>query len=250
MRGYGRPMARLDNKVVLITGGARGQGAAEAELSAAEGATVYISDVLDDVGEATADRLGDAVTYLHHDVTSESDWAAVVTAVSEAQGRVDVLVNNAGVFQIAGALDTALDDWNRIIAINQTGVFLGIREAGRAMRDHGSGSIVNISSVAGMVGVGAAHAYAASKWAVRGMTKSAAQELTPHGVRVNSVHPGYIDTDMLQAVSTDGDRMAQRVPIGRLASADDVAKLVLFLASDESSYCSGHEYVIDGALIP
>jgi 3alpha(or 20beta)-hydroxysteroid dehydrogenase len=250
MRGYGRPMARLDNKVVLITGGARGQGAAEAELFAAEGATVYISDVLDDVGEATADRLGDAVTYLHHDVTSESDWAAVVTAVSEAQGRVDVLVNNAGVFQIAGALDTALDDWNRIIAINQTGVFLGIREAGRAMRDHGSGSIVNISSVAGMVGVGAAHAYAASKWAVRGMTKSAAQELTPHGVRVNSVHPGYIDTDMLQAVSTDGDRMAQRVPIGRLASADDVAKLVLFLASDESSYCSGHEYVIDGALIP
>jgi 3alpha(or 20beta)-hydroxysteroid dehydrogenase len=250
MRGYGRPMARLDNKVVLITGGARGQGAAEAELFAAEGATVYISDVLDDVGEATADRLGDAVTYLHHDVTSESDWAAVVTAVSEAQGRVDVLVNNAGVFQIAGALDTALDDWNRIIAINQTGVFLGIREAGRAMRDHGSGSIVNISSVAGMVGVGAAHAYAASKWAVRGMTKSAAQELTPHGVRVDSVHPGYIDTDMLQAVSTDGDRMAQRVPIGRLASADDVAKLVLFLASDESSYCSGHEYVIDGALIP
>jgi len=243
-------MGRLDNKVALITGGARGQGAAEAELFAAEGATVYISDVLDDVGEATADRLGDAVTYLHHDVTSESEWAAIVAAITEAQGRVDVLVNNAGVFQIAGALDTALDDWNRIIAINQTGVFLGIREAGRAMRDHGSGSIVNISSVAGMVGVGAAHAYSASKWAVRGMTKSAAQELTPHGVRVNSVHPGYIDTDMLQAVSRDGDRMAQSVPIGRLASADDVAKLVLFLASDESSYCSGHEYVIDGALIP
>ena len=243
-------MGRLDNKVALITGGARGQGAAEAELFAAEGATVYISDVLDDVGEATADRLGDAVTYIHHDVTSESEWAAIVAAVTEAQGRVDVLVNNAGVFQIAGALDTALDDWNRIIAINQTGVFLGIREAGRAMRDHGSGSIVNISSVAGMVGVGAAHAYSASKWAVRGMTKSAAQELTPHGVRVNSVHPGYIDTDMLQAVSRDGDRMAQSVPIGRLASADDVAKLVLFLASDESSYCSGHEYVIDGALIP
>jgi 3alpha(or 20beta)-hydroxysteroid dehydrogenase len=192
----------------------------------------------------------DLVTYLHHDVTSESEWAAIVAAITEAQGRVDVLVNNAGVFQIAGALDTALDDWNRIIAINQTGVFLGIREAGRAMRDHGSGSIVNISSVAGMVGVGAAHAYSASKWAVRGMTKSAAQELTPHGVRVNSVHPGYIDTDMLQAVSRDGDRMAQSVPIGRLASADDVAKLVLFLASDESSYCSGHEYVIDGALIP
>ncbi|MDX2379891.1 MAG: glucose 1-dehydrogenase [Acidimicrobiia bacterium] len=243
-------MGRLDDKVALITGGARGQGAAEAELFAAEGATVYITDVLDDVGEATAARLGEAVTFLHHDVTSESEWAAVVAAAIEAQGRLDVLVNNAGVFQMAGALDTDLDLWNRIITINQTGVFLGIREGGRAMRAQGSGSIVNISSIAGMIGVGPAHAYAASKWAVRGMTKSAAQELTPHGVRVNSVHPGYIDTDMLRDLSRDADRVAQGVPIGRVAEAGEVASLVLFLASDDSAYCSGHEYVIDGALVP
>jgi 3alpha(or 20beta)-hydroxysteroid dehydrogenase len=249
-RGYGRWMGRLDDKVALITGGARGQGAAEAEMFAAEGATVYITDVLDDVGEATAERLGEAVTFLHHDVTSESDWAAVVAAVIEAQGRLDVLVNNAGIFQMAGALDTDLELWNRIITINQTGVFLGIREGGRAMREQGSGSIVNISSIAGMIGVGPAHAYAASKWAVRGMTKSAAQELTPHGVRVNSVHPGYIDTDMLRDLSRDPDRMAHAVPIGRVAEADEVASLVLFLASDDSAYCSGHEYVIDGALVP
>ena len=242
-------MGRLDDKVALITGGARGQGAAEAELFASEGATVYITDVLDDVGAATAERLGAPVTFLHHDVTSEDDWSAVIAAVVEAQGRIDVLVNNAGVFQIAGALDTSLDDWNRIIAINQTGVFLGIRDVGRTMREQGSGAIVNISSVAGLTGVGVAHAYAASKWAVRGMTKSAAQELTPHGVRVNSVHPGYIDTEMLRALGRDADQMGQRVPIGRTASADEVANLVLFLASDESSYCSGHEFVIDGAMI-
>jgi 3alpha(or 20beta)-hydroxysteroid dehydrogenase len=242
-------MGRLDDKVALITGGARGQGAAEAELFASEGATVYITDVLDEVGAATAERLGGSVTFLHHDVTSEDDWSAVIGAVVEAQGRIDVLVNNAGVFQIAGALDTSLDDWNRIIAINQTGVFLGIRDVGRAMREQGSGAIVNISSVAGLTGVGVAHAYAASKWAVRGMTKSAAQELTPHGVRVNSVHPGYIDTEMLRALGRDADQMGQRVPIGRTASADEVANLVLFLASDESSYCSGHEFVIDGAMI-
>jgi 3alpha(or 20beta)-hydroxysteroid dehydrogenase len=242
-------MGRLDDKVALITGGARGQGAAEAELFASEGATVYITDVLDEVGAATAERLGGSVTFLHHDVTSEDDWSAVIGAVVEAQGRIDVLVNNAGVFQIAGALDTSLDDWNRIIAINQTGVFLGIRDVGRAMREQGSGAIVNISSVAGLTGVGVAHAYAASKWAVRGMTKSAAQELTPHGVRVNSVHPGYIDTEMLRALGRDTDQMGQRVPIGRTATADEVANLVLFLASDESSYCSGHEFVIDGAMI-
>lgn len=242
-------MGRLDDKVALITGGARGQGAAEAELFASEGATVYITDVLDEVGAATAERLGGSVTFLHHDVTSEDDWSAVIGAVVEAQGRIDVLVNNAGVFQIAGALDTSLDDWNRIIAINQTGVFLGIRDVGRAMREQGSGAIVNISSVAGLTGVAVAHAYAASKWAVRGMTKSAAQELTPHGVRVNSVHPGYIDTEMLRALGRDADQMGQRVPIGRTASADEVANLVLFLASDESSYCSGHEFVIDGAMI-
>lgn len=239
-------MSRLDGKVALITGGARGQGAAEAERFAAEGARVYISDVLDEDGRATADRLGDRVTFLRHDVTSEAEWAAVVGGIVEAEGRLDVLVNNAGIFKIARALDTSLDDWNRMIAINQTGVFLGIRECGRVMKDQGSGSIINISSVAGLGGVGIAHAYAASKWAVRGMTKSAALEFSRSGVRVNSVHPGIIDTDMMRD-SGVLDPVAG-IPMGRTGTADEVANVVLFLASDESSYCSGHEFVVDGAL--
>jgi 3alpha(or 20beta)-hydroxysteroid dehydrogenase len=241
-------MGRLDDKVALITGGARGQGAAEAARFASEGATVYISDVLDEVGETTAAELGDAVTFLHHDVTSEDDWIGVSDGIVEAQGRIDVLVNNAGIFRLARVVDTSLDDWNRMIAINQTGVFLGLREVGRRMRDRGRGSIINISSVAGLSGAARAHAYSATKWAVRGMTKSAAQEFASEGVRVNSVHPGIIETDMLAEFADHLTRDTETIPMGRTASPDEVANLVLFLASDESSYCSGHEFVIDGAM--
>lgn len=239
-------MGRLDGKIALITGGARGQGSSEAERFVAEGATVFISDVLVDEGRAAAERLGDSVHFVEHDVASEADWIAVVAAIVEASGRLDVLVNNAGIFQVARALDTSLDDWNRTIAINQTGVFLGIRECGRVMKEQGSGSIINISSVAGLGGVGIAHAYAASKWAVRGMTKSAALEFSRSGVRVNSVHPGIIDTDMMRESGIP--EPAAGIPMGRTGTADEVANVVLFLASDESSYCSGHEYVVDGAL--
>ncbi len=239
-------MGRLDDKVALITGGARGQGAAEAERFAAEGATVYITDVRAEEGKATADRLGDAVSFVEHDVTSEADWAAVVGGVLEADGRLDVLVNNAGIFQIARVLDTSVEDWNRVIAVNQTGVFLGIRECGRVMKQRGSGSIINISSVAGLGGVGIAHAYAASKWAVRGMTKSAALEFARSGVRVNSVHPGIIETDMMHESGVPDPTAG--IPAGRTGTADEVANVVLFLASDESSYCSGHEFVVDGAM--
>jgi 3alpha(or 20beta)-hydroxysteroid dehydrogenase len=241
-------MARLDGKVALITGGARGQGAAEAARFAVEGATVYITDVLDDVGAATAAGLGHAVTYLHHDVTSEDEWIAVVDRIIEADGRIDVLVNNAGIFQVSPVGDTSLDDWNRMIAINQTGVFLGIREVGRRMCEQGAGSIINISSIAGMGGASIAFAYSASKWAVRGMTKSAAVNFAPHGVRVNSVHPGIIETAMLDEFGDLVPGITERIPIGRTASADEVANTVLFLASDESSYCSGHEYLVDGAM--
>lgn len=241
-------MGRLDDKVALITGGARGQGAAEAALFAREGATVYITDVLDDVGAQTAADLGDAVTYLHHDVTSEADWTGVVQGIVEERGRLDVLVNNAGIFRINGMFDTSLDDWNQMVAINQTGVFLGLKIGGLAMRNHGSGSIVNISSIAGLSGSAGAHAYAATKWAVRGMTKCAALELAPDGVRVNSVHPGIIDTAMLQEFGGALPRITERIPMGRVAEASEVANVVLFLASDESSYCSGHEFVVDGAL--
>ena len=241
-------MSRLDGKVAMITGGARGQGAAEAELFATEGATVYVADVLDDVGEETAERLGDSVTFLHHDVTSEDDWAGAVGGILDEHARLDVLVNNAGIFRLAGLLDTTLDDWNQMIAINQTGVFLGLKAAGGPMRDRGAGSIVNISSVAGLQGVAVAHAYGATKWAVRGMTKSAALELAADGVRVNSVHPGIIETPMLAEFGGALPRVREGLPMGRTAQASEVASLVLFLASDESSYCSGHEFVIDGAM--
>ncbi len=241
-------MGRLDDKVALITGGARGQGAAEAALFTREGATVVITDVIDDVGEATAAELGDAVTYLHHDVTGEDEWEAVVARVLDEHGRIDVLVNNAGIFLHGGAFDTGLDDWNRVIAVNQTGVFLGVKAVGPAMRDRGAGSIVNISSVAGLGGTPMAHAYGASKWAVRGMTKSAARELAAHHVRVNSVHPGFIETPMMHELGATAELLATHVPMGRVASADEVATLVLFLASDESAYCTGHEFVIDGGM--
>lgn len=240
-------MGRLDDKVALITGGARGQGAAEAALFAAEGATVVITDVLDDEGHATADRLGDAVTFLHHDVTSEDEWQAVAAGVLEAHERIDVLVNNAGIFQIRSVLDTTLDEWNRMLAINQTGVFLGMKHVVGQMRDRGTGSVVNISSIAGIRGSGAAFAYGATKWAVRGMTKSVAQEMAPHGVRVNSVHPGIIETAMLDEFGEALPLVRERIPMGRTASADEVANMVLFLASDESSYCTGQEFIVDGA---
>lgn len=239
---------RISGKIALITGGARGQGRQEAERFAAEGATVYITDVLDHVGAATADELGDAVTFLRHDVTSEDDWAAVIAGIIEQHGRIEILVNNAGIFSMTAALDTSIEAWNQMVAINQTGVFLGIRDVGRVMCEQGSGSIINISSIAGLAGVGRAHAYAATKWAVRGMSKSAAIEFAAHGVRVNSVHPGIIDTDMLREFGGNIERITESIPMGRTASADEVANVVLFLASEEASYCSGHEFVVDGAM--
>ena len=239
---------RIAGKIALITGGARGQGRQEAERFAAEGATVYITDVLDDVGAAAADELGDAVTFLHHDVTRENDWNAVIAGIVEQHGRIDILVNNAGIFTMTPALDTSIEAWDQMVSINQTGVFLGIRDVGRVMCEQGAGSIINISSIAGLAGVGGAHAYAATKWAVRGMSKSAALEFAAHGVRVNSVHPGIIDTDMLRGFGGNLERVTAAIPMNRTASADEVANVVLFLASEEASYCSGHEFVVDGAM--
>jgi 3alpha(or 20beta)-hydroxysteroid dehydrogenase len=242
-------MNRLDGKVALITGGARGQGAIEAELFIEAGAKAVITDIRDEQGESTARRLGDQCTYMSHDVVSSEDWERVVDDVVKRFGKLDVLINNAGIFKTKNLQDTTRELWDQIIAINQTGVFLGMQVAAAAMKENGSGSIVNISSIAGMRGAALAHAYSASKWAVRGMTKSAAIELAPHGIRVNSVHPGIIETEMIQEFGDE--RLAQmpsRIPLGRTASADEVGRVVLFLASDDSSYCTGHEYVIDGAM--
>jgi 3alpha(or 20beta)-hydroxysteroid dehydrogenase len=243
----------LAGRVALITGGARGQGAAEAALFATQGAMVVITDVLADEGRATAAAIASAhgpgrALFLEHDVRSESAWAAVVAAVLEEHGRLDVLVNNAGIFRPGGITTTSEADYRLMIDINQVGVFLGMKAVAPAMVQQRSGSIVNISSVAGLQGAAGFLAYSASKWAVRGMTKAVARELAAFGVRVNSVHPGIIDTPMLGLFDDLGVREAvgRRIPVGREATADEVAQLVLYLASDESSYSTGSEFVVDG----
>ena len=244
-------MGRLTDKIALITGGARGQGAAEARLFAAEGATVWLTDVLDDEGEATAAAIGPAATYRNHDVRDEERWIELVDEVREAHGRLDVLVNNAGIFRVMPTVFTSESEYRDIIDVNQVGTFLGMKAVIPTMVGAESGSIINISSVAGLTGAPGTMAYSASKWAVRGMTKVAAKEVAPFGVRVNSVHPGIIDTPMMAEASPEGsiiDRVVNAIPMGHVAQADDVARLVLYLASDESAYSTGAEFVVDGGM--
>ncbi|MCH9673227.1 MAG: glucose 1-dehydrogenase [Gammaproteobacteria bacterium] len=243
-------MDRLDGKVAIITGGARGQGAAEGELFLSEGARVVLTDVLSDEGEATAKRLG--CEFKRHDVTQEERWSEIIAETKERYGRIDVLINNAGIFFRDKMINTSLADFDRLMSINTTGVFLGMKAVAPVMSEQGSGSIVNISSVAGLSSAAGAFAYGASKWAVRGMTKTAAVELARHGVRCNSIHPGLIETQMLAQVFEDRDdrreRMVASVPLGRSAEPNDIATLALFLASDESQYATGSEFVVDGGI--
>ncbi len=243
-------MGRLDDKVVIITGGARGQGAAEGELFAREGARVVLTDILDEIGEKQANAIGGQ--FLHHDVADETAWQQVVDSVIKSHGRVDVLVNNAGIFQADSVTGTSLADWERMIAINQTGVFLGMRTVAGPMKEQGKGSIINISSVAGLEGQPYTMAYSATKWAVRGMTKVAAGELGRHNVRVNSIHPGLIETEILSEIpwikQGKKDKIVRGIPMRRAAQAEEVANLALFLASDESSYCTSSEFVVDGGV--
>ena len=245
-------MGRLDGKVALITGGARGQGAAEATLFAAEGARVVLSDLLDEQGEAHAEKLGDGVLYEHLDVRSESDWKRVIEGAMERFGRIDVLVNNAGIVHAAPLEEMSLDTYMEVVQTNQVGVFLGMRAVVPAMRAAGSGSIINISSNAGLEGVSGVMGYVASKWAVRGMTKSAALELGRYGIRVNSVHPGGVDTPMLRQddfEEVDQGAVFASQPIPRIGRPEEIAKLVLFLASDESSFSTGSEFLADGGMM-
>ena len=237
-------MGRLEGKVAVITGGARGQGAAEAEMFRDEGAAVVITDVLDVEGGRTAGALG--VEFLHNDVSSTEARVVVVEDVISHHGRIDVLVNNAGILRGARLVNTSDEDWDQTIAINQTGVFYGMRAVAPQMIEQGSGSIVNISSVAGLEGTFASMAYGATKWAVRGMSKIAALELGRHNIRVNSIHPGLINTDMTSEF--DKDRMVRAIPLGREAEPSEVAAVALFLASDDSSYCSGQEFTVDGGM--
>jgi 3alpha(or 20beta)-hydroxysteroid dehydrogenase len=246
-------MGRVDGKVIIITGGARGQGAEEARLFASEGATVVITDVLDEAGTTFAAAIPRA-GYQHLDVRSETEWEQTVAAVVGAHGRVDVLVNNAGVDLAKRFELTTLEDWERVVAINQTGVFLGMRTVGRAMIAAGKGgSIINVSSVAGMEGVKGRAAYGSTKWAVRGITKVGALEWGEHGIRVNSIHPGFIETPMTADLKAFKDpdtraRAERIVSLRRMGQPLDIAWMALFLASDESAYCTGQEFVVDGGV--
>jgi 3alpha(or 20beta)-hydroxysteroid dehydrogenase len=240
-------MGRFDGKVVIVTGAARGQGEAEARMFAAEGATVVLADVLDDEGRAVAADIGPNATYVHLDVSQEADWArAVETATS--LGPYRVLVNNAGIIRPAAIEDTTLDDYLSVIHVNQVGCFLGMKYALGPMRENGGGAIVNISSIDGMRGTNGLISYAASKWAVRGMTKVAATEFGRFGIRVNSVHPGGVNTIMGNPL---GDPELEKAPyqfqaIARIGEPNEIAEAVLFLASDAASYITGAELVVDG----
>ena len=250
-------MGRLDGKVAIVSGGARGQGEAEVRLFAAEGAKVVFGDVLHDLGEAVAADVGPNAHYLPLDVTDPEAWQKAVAETTSRYGPPTVLVNNAGVLLFGVSMvDTSLEDYMRVININQVGVFLGMKYTVPAMIEAGGGSIVNISSTNGIAGYGGTVAYTASKFAVRGMTKNAALELGQHGIRVNSIHPGGVDTAMT-APDTLGDAISDEereatfamLPLGRVGQPVEIAHLAAYLASDDSSYSTGAEFIADGGML-
>ena len=243
-------MGRLEGKTALITGSARGVGEAAARLFVSEGAQVVVSDLLDELGTAVAADLGDSAAYVHLDVTQEEMWAAAVRFAQERFGKLDVLVNNAGLVVVGTIENLPLEDYHRSIAVNQTGTWLGMRAAAPALRAAGGGSIVNVSTTAAYAGNPSGGAYGCAKWAVRGMSKTAAIEFAADRIRVNCVHPGVILTQMLidrgHWIPEKGIDPGRLVPAGRSATPGEVADLLLYVASDESRYCTGSDFVIDG----
>lgn len=241
-------MGRLDNKVAVITGGARGMGETHVRLFVNEGAKVVFTDINEDAGLELEKELGANVKFIKHDVTNKDGWDMVIQTAEEQFGPIQILVNNAGISMNKSIMDITEEEYRKIVDINQVSVFLGIKAVIPSMEKSGSGSIVNISSINGLVG--GAIGYTDTKFAVRGMTKAAALQLSPLGIRVNSVHPGVIETPMV----TEGDafeviqQFAKQIPIRRIAKPEEVSNLVLYLASDESSYSTGAEFVVDGGL--
>ncbi|MBJ7358448.1 SDR family oxidoreductase [Nocardioides sp.] len=246
----GRVEGRVQGKVALISGGARNIGGASARMLVDEGAQVVIGDLLDEEGAALADELcrefgQGAARYVHLDVTSDEDWRAAVELTVRELGRLDVLFNNAGIFNGGQLQRYKTEQWQQMLDVNLTGAFLGIRAAADAMIASGGGSIINTSSIEGLRGTPWAHGYVASKWGLRGLTKSVALELAPHGIRVNSLHPGRISTPATDAMPAD----MIPIPLGRPGRPEEVASFVVFLASDESSFATGSEFTMDGGTV-
>ncbi len=242
---------RLRGKVALISGGARGQGAAEARLFTAEGAQVVVGDVLDEVGAQLSDEINavrsGAARYVHLNVTLAADWQQSVATAERVFGGLDILVNNAGIFSMNGVEGTTEEEWDRVVLVNQKGVWLGMKTAVPALRRRGGGSIINVSSIYGLIGSGAATAYQGTKGAVRLLSKTAAVEYGAERIRVNSIHPGIIDTPMIGPFPQEMRAgIAAMTPMKREGTPEEVAWAVLFLASDEASYVTGAELVVDG----
>ncbi|WP_055565441.1 SDR family NAD(P)-dependent oxidoreductase [Streptomyces atriruber] len=234
----------LDGRTVLITGAGRGQGAAEARLFAAAGARVVVTDVREEEGREVAGSLGGQGVFVRHDVTDAESWASAVAGALGAFGRLDVLVNNAALWRTASVEDETYENFEALVRVNLLGPFLGIQAVLPALKEAGGGSVVNVSSTAGLVGIPGHAAYGSTKFGLRGLTRSSALDLAKYRVRVNSVHPGAVDTPMISAASAGRDW--SHLPLGRMGRPEEVGELVLFLASDASSYVTGAEFTVDG----
>ncbi|MFI0450644.1 glucose 1-dehydrogenase [Actinomadura sp. 6N118] len=248
-------MGQLDGKVALITGGARGMGKSHVRRFVDEGAKVVFGDLLEEEGAKLAADLGDAVRFLRMDVTAPDDWRSAVGTAVEAYGGLHALVNNAGIMRHKKIEDMALEEFKQVLDVNLVSQWLGIKAVTAAMRESGGGSIVNVSSTEGFIGGSGLAAYSASKFGVRGLTKAAARELGEYGIRVNSIHPGGVLTamslqeDVVAATAESADAFMKALPLGRMGKTREVSGLVVYLASDDSSYCTGSEVLVDGGML-
>ncbi len=243
---------KLENRVAIITGAAQGMGASHARVLASEGAKVVITDISEEKGQAVANEIGENAIFIKHDVTKWEDWVNVVAKAEEAFGPVNILVNNAGIAFVKLIEEITEEEYRKTIDINQVSVFFGMKAVVPSMKKTKNGSIVNISSIAGLTGLPGGVTYCASKFAVRGMTKVAALEFAQYGIRANSIHPGLIDTPLLQGDGNEStvEELKKSIPMNRIAQPEEVSNMVLFLASDDSSYSTGSEFVIDGGSTP
>jgi 3alpha(or 20beta)-hydroxysteroid dehydrogenase len=248
-------VGRLDGKVAIVSGGARGMGEAHVRRFVDEGARVVFGDVLTEEGDKLAAEVGEACRFVRMDVTKPEDWAAAVDTAVDTYGKVDVLVNNAGVLKYGTIEEMTLDECRRILDVNLVGQWLGVKAVIEPMRAAGGGSIINVSSVEGYIGAAGMAAYAASKFGVRGLTKAAARELGKDRIRVNSIHPGAIhtamtsDPEVIAATADSAEAFFKSLPLARMGKPRDVTGIVVFLASDESGYCTGSEMLVDGGIL-